>query len=60
MLLDLGIRKLRLMTNNPKKLAGLSGHGIEIVENVPLQAPAGEHNKRYLQTKREKLGHTLG
>lgn len=59
-LLDLGIRKLRLMTNNPKKLAGLSGHGIEIVENVPLQAPAGEHNKRYLQTKREKLGHTLG
>jgi 3,4-dihydroxy 2-butanone 4-phosphate synthase/GTP cyclohydrolase II len=58
-LLDLGIRKLRLMTNNPKKLAGVAGHGIEIVEHVPLMPPASEHNERYLETKRDKLGHLL-
>lgn len=56
---DLGIRKLRLMTNNPKKLAGAIGYGLEIVENVPLISPATEHNRRYLETKRRKLGHTL-
>lgn len=58
-LLDLGIKKLRIMTNNPKKLAGVAGHGIEIVENVPLQLPAGKHNRKYLETKRDKLGHLL-
>ena len=56
---DLGIQKLRLMTNNPKKLAGLHGYGLEIVENVPLVAPPTQHNRRYLETKRSKLGHLL-
>ncbi|MBA3726307.1 MAG: bifunctional 3,4-dihydroxy-2-butanone-4-phosphate synthase/GTP cyclohydrolase II [Armatimonadetes bacterium] len=56
---DLGIQKLRLMTNNPKKLAGAHGYGLEIVENVPLVAPPHEYNERYLETKRSKLGHLL-
>ncbi|MCH8275620.1 MAG: bifunctional 3,4-dihydroxy-2-butanone-4-phosphate synthase/GTP cyclohydrolase II [Armatimonadetes bacterium] len=56
---DLGIRRLRLMTNNPKKVAGIEGHGLEIVEHIPLVAPPNEHNKRYLETKREKLGHWI-
>jgi 3,4-dihydroxy 2-butanone 4-phosphate synthase/GTP cyclohydrolase II len=58
-LLDLGVSRLRLMTNNPKKLAGVGGHGIEVVENVPLQSPPTEHNARYLETKRSKMGHRL-
>lgn len=58
-LADLGLRRLRLMTNNPAKVAGLQGYGLEIVEHVPLVASATEHNERYLQTKREKLGHQL-
>lgn len=57
---DLGIRKLRLMTNNPRKLAGAQGYGLEIVENVPLIAESNEHNRRYLETKADKLGHLLG
>lgn len=57
---DLGIRRLRLMTNNPKKLAGAQGYGLEIVENVPLIAEANEFNRRYLATKADKLGHRLG
>jgi len=57
---DLGIHRLRLMTNNPKKLAGAQGYGLEIVENVPLIAEANEFNKRYLATKADKLGHLLG
>lgn len=58
-LADLGVKKLRLMTNNPKKLVGLAGFGIEITEHVPLICPASEHTERYLATKREKLGHLL-
>lgn len=58
-LADLGIRKLRLLTNNPSKRAGLSGYGLEIVERVPLVASPSEKNERYLQTKREKMGHIL-
>jgi 3,4-dihydroxy 2-butanone 4-phosphate synthase/GTP cyclohydrolase II len=57
---DLGIRRLRLMTNNPKKLAGAQGYGLEIVENVPLMTQPNAHNKRYLETKADKLGHLLG
>lgn len=56
---DLGISKLRLMTNNPKKRAGLMGYNLEIVENIPLEVEPNPHNHFYLQTKRDKMGHTL-
>ncbi len=56
---SLGIRKLRLMTNNPKKRIGLIGYGLEIVENVPLEIEANQHNEMYLKTKRDKLGHFI-
>ena len=59
MLEDLGITKVRLMTNNPCKVKGLDGYGIEIVERVPIVIPANAHDKRYLDTKREKMGHIL-
>ena len=59
MLVDLGIRKLRLMTNNPCKVAGLEGYGLEIVERVPIVVPANDYDRRYLDTKREKMGHIL-
>jgi 3,4-dihydroxy 2-butanone 4-phosphate synthase/GTP cyclohydrolase II len=56
---DLGVRKMRLMTNNPKKRTGLVGYGLEIVENVPIEIVANKHNQRYLRTKKEKMGHSL-
>lgn len=56
---DLGISKLRLITNNPKKRVGLMGYGLEIVENVPIETVPNKHNERYLTTKRDKLGHTI-
>jgi 3,4-dihydroxy 2-butanone 4-phosphate synthase/GTP cyclohydrolase II len=56
---ELGVSKLRLMSNNPKKRAGLIGYGLEIVENVAIEVEANEHNHRYLKTKKDKLGHTL-
>jgi 3,4-dihydroxy 2-butanone 4-phosphate synthase/GTP cyclohydrolase II len=56
---DLGLRKIRIMTNNPKKIYGIDGYGLSIVEAVPLRADPGEHNQKYLQTKKEKLGHRL-
>jgi len=56
---DLGIRQLRLMTNNPKKRIGLSGYGLEIVERVPLEAPLNEDNADYLKTKRDRMGHLI-
>jgi len=56
---DLGIKKLRLITNNPKKRAGLEGYGIQIVENVALEIQPNEHNAFYLKTKRDKMGHFL-
>jgi len=56
---DLGVSKLRLMTNNPKKRAGLTGYNLEIVENIPLEVESNPHNHFYLQTKRDKMGHTL-
>ncbi|MBA3827616.1 MAG: bifunctional 3,4-dihydroxy-2-butanone-4-phosphate synthase/GTP cyclohydrolase II [Taibaiella sp.] len=55
----LGISKLKLMTNNPSKRAGLSGYGLEIVENVPIEIKPNPHNEFYLQTKRDKLGHEI-
>lgn len=58
-LADLGVQKMRLMTNNPQKVKGLDGHGLEIVERVPLQTQPNPFNRRYLQTKRSKLGHLL-
>jgi 3,4-dihydroxy 2-butanone 4-phosphate synthase/GTP cyclohydrolase II len=58
-LVDLGIRQIRLLTNNPKKVVGLDGYGLRIVERVPIQVPATHRNKQYLQTKRDKLGHFL-
>lgn len=56
---DLGITKIKLMSNNPKKRAGLIGYGLEIVENVAIEIESNEHNKFYLETKRDKLGHSL-
>ena len=58
-LVDLGVKKMRLMTNNPHKVKGLSGYGLEIVEQVPLQTTPNSYNQSYLQTKRTKLGHLL-
>jgi 3,4-dihydroxy 2-butanone 4-phosphate synthase/GTP cyclohydrolase II len=55
----LGITKLRLITNNPKKRVGLIGYGLEIVENIPIEVHANPHNEKYLQTKRDKLGHEI-
>ncbi|MGG3924027.1 GTP cyclohydrolase II, partial [Geobacillus thermodenitrificans] len=56
---DLGVTKMRLLTNNPRKIAGLKGHGLEVVERVPLQMPPTKENEKYLRTKYEKLGHML-
>ena len=58
-LTDLGLRKIRLLTNNPKKIVGLEGYGLEIVEQVPIKVKPNPHNSRYLKTKREKMGHLL-
>ena len=56
---DLGLHRIRLITNNPRKIVGLEGYGLEIVERIPLVLPATEHNKKYMKTKKEKLGHLL-
>ncbi|WP_258729434.1 bifunctional 3,4-dihydroxy-2-butanone-4-phosphate synthase/GTP cyclohydrolase II [Bacillus atrophaeus] len=56
---DLGVREMKLLTNNPRKIAGLEGYGLQIAERVPLQMEAKEHNKKYLETKMDKLGHLL-
>lgn len=58
-LCDLGLRKIRLLTNNPRKLVGLEAYGLEIVERIGIQIPATDENRRYLQTKAQKLGHLL-
>jgi len=55
----LGVTKLRLMSNNPKKRAGLLGYGIEVTETVAIEMPANPHNEKYLKTKRDKMGHTI-
>jgi 3,4-dihydroxy 2-butanone 4-phosphate synthase/GTP cyclohydrolase II len=58
-LVDLGVRKMKLMTNNPKKMVGLDGYGLSIVEQVPIEVPANIHNKCYLECKKLKMGHLL-
>jgi 3,4-dihydroxy 2-butanone 4-phosphate synthase / GTP cyclohydrolase II len=58
-LVDLGVRHIRLLTNNPKKVVGLEGYGLNITEQIPIKTPANPHNERYLDTKREKMGHLL-
>jgi 3,4-dihydroxy 2-butanone 4-phosphate synthase/GTP cyclohydrolase II len=58
-LLDLGVRQIRLLTNNPKKVVGVDGYGLRIVERVPIQIAPNHNNLRYLQTKKDKLGHLL-
>jgi 3,4-dihydroxy 2-butanone 4-phosphate synthase/GTP cyclohydrolase II len=58
-LLDLGLTKVRLLTNNPQKRAGIEGYGLEVVERVPIQATPNPHNWKYLETKRDKLGHFI-
>jgi 3,4-dihydroxy 2-butanone 4-phosphate synthase/GTP cyclohydrolase II len=56
---DLGVRKMRLLTNNPRKRAGLAGYGLEIVETVPLLTEPTPYNKKYLLAKKTRLGHLL-
>ena len=58
-LYDLGVRQVRLLTNNPRKVIGLTGYGLRIVERVPIQVPLNRNNVRYLKTKKDKLGHLL-
>ena len=56
---DIGVHKLRLMTNNPVKRIGLEAYGMEIVENVPIEVTPNKYNRRYLLTKEKRMGHTL-
>ena len=58
-LVDLGLKTIRLLTNNPKKVVGLEGYGLKIVEQVPIKVKSNPHNERYLETKRKKMGHLL-
>ncbi len=58
-LVDLGVKNMRLLTNNPKKVVGVEAHGLKVVEQVPIQVTPNVHNKRYLQTKRDKMGHLI-
>ncbi|MEI7897230.1 MAG: GTP cyclohydrolase II, partial [bacterium] len=58
-LVDLGIKKLRLLTNNPKKISGLEGFGLELIERIPIQTVSNSKNLRYMKTKKEKMGHIL-
>jgi 3,4-dihydroxy 2-butanone 4-phosphate synthase/GTP cyclohydrolase II len=56
---DLGLTKIKLLTNNPKKIIGLNGYGLEVTERVPIEVKANDLNKKYLKTKRDKLGHLI-
>ena len=56
---DLGVRRIRLLTNNPKKVIGLDGYGLEIIEQIPIKVTPNKHNKKYLNTKRDKMGHLI-
>jgi 3,4-dihydroxy 2-butanone 4-phosphate synthase/GTP cyclohydrolase II len=58
-LAELGLHRIRLLTNNPRKFVGLAGYGLEIVERIPVEVPASDHSRKYLRTKKEKLGHLL-
>jgi 3,4-dihydroxy 2-butanone 4-phosphate synthase/GTP cyclohydrolase II len=57
---DIGVRTMRLMTNNPAKFTGLKGYGLAVIGRVPVFTPITEENKRYLETKRTKMGHVYG
>ena len=56
---DLGVKKIKLLSNNPKKRTGLMGYGLEIVDNIPLEIESNKYNINYLKTKKEKMGHDL-
>jgi 3,4-dihydroxy 2-butanone 4-phosphate synthase/GTP cyclohydrolase II len=56
---DLGVREMQLLTNNPKKIVGLEGYGLKVVDRFPIEIPSEPENKRYMQTKRDKMGHLL-
>jgi 3,4-dihydroxy 2-butanone 4-phosphate synthase/GTP cyclohydrolase II len=56
---DLGVRTMRLLTNNPRKFVGLEGYGLAVIESLPLEIPVSDTTRRYLKTKKEKLGHKL-
>jgi 3,4-dihydroxy 2-butanone 4-phosphate synthase/GTP cyclohydrolase II len=56
---EFGIKSIKLMTNNPKKIVGLEGHGLKIVKRIPMEISPTKANKRYLKTKKEKMGHML-
>jgi 3,4-dihydroxy 2-butanone 4-phosphate synthase/GTP cyclohydrolase II len=58
-LVDLGLHKIKLMTNNPKKIIGLEGYGLEITERIPIEIEPAKENIRYLKTKKEKMGHLI-
>jgi 3,4-dihydroxy 2-butanone 4-phosphate synthase/GTP cyclohydrolase II len=58
-LVNLGLRKIRLVTNNPRKIVGVDGYGLKVVERVPIEMPPHDRNVRYLRTKKQKLGHLL-
>ena len=58
-LTDLGLTSIRLLTNNPRKIVGLEGYGLHVTDQVPIEHPAGAHNRDYLRTKAQKLGHLL-
>jgi 3,4-dihydroxy 2-butanone 4-phosphate synthase/GTP cyclohydrolase II len=55
----MGITKIKLISNNPRKRAGITGYGLEIVDTVPIEIESNKHNKKYLETKRDKLGHSI-
>lgn len=55
----LGISKIKLISNNPRKRAGLSGYGLEIIETIPIEIESNPHNEKYLSTKRDKMGHEI-
>ena len=59
-LADLGLSTIRILTNNPKKISGIAGFGLEVTAQVPLEVQPNDENRRYLETKRDKLGHRLG
>jgi len=59
-LADLGLTRIRLMTNNPRKIVGLAGYNITIADRVPIVAEVSEHSKRYIETKRDRMGHMIG
>ena len=59
MLVDLGVKKIKLLTNNPKKIIGIKGYDLEITERIPIEIKPNKNNKKYLTTKKTKLGHIL-